>query len=743
MNILRTGEFDEDHAGDGGRGPEVMIDRVTSGADPSTESASVDGMTGTAPNGKAYWTPAQIAAYLNRSGASWTGGPDPAPQQDANLQEITFGFHLDQQSLEDNGYVYELGGNYYGLSEYFNFAAFSNAQMATARQAMQYWDDVAAVSFRETTSDQADINFGNLANAPDTQAYARLPLGTLSSNAHVNEQVQGIAGDVWVSASQASNFQLTPGGYGLNTLVHEIGHAIGLSHPGNYNFGPGFQVNYANGAEYYQDARNYTIMSYWNPRDIGARDFNFNVMAVAYGSTPMVHDILAIQRLYGADMTTRTGDTVYGFNSTAGRDAFDFTINKAPTVAIWDAGGNDTLDASGYNTDQIIDLNPGSLSSIGGVTLAEAQAGLSFAQVNANRAAMGYAPIAQAAYDANMAALAANPLLGRLVDNVGIAYGAWIENAVGGGGNDVLVGNAVTNKLNGGAGIDTASYRGAAAGITLVVGTNSVTGTGDAAGDKYISIERFEGSNHADTLTGGNGNDWLSGLGGDDRVTGGNGNDTLFGGAGVDLLDGGNGNDVLDGGDDNDTLDGGNGDDMLTGGAGNDNLSGGNGDDTLAGDAGNDSLSGGNGDDGLTGGAGDDNLGGGNGDDRLTGGAGNDSLSGGNGNDVAIFAGARSSYQITVNGGVVTIVDLDATADGDDGTDTLTGIEKISFANGETYSVGKKGITPSSSASIASVTDMQVLRMTQDMAAFGASSGEMSAFGSGDRAYRYDYMIAA
>lgn len=722
MDIFRTGEFDEDHAGGGGRGPEVMVDEVASGVELSPESASVDGMTGTAPNGKTYWTPAQIAQYLNRSGASWTGGPDPAPQRDANLQEITFGFHLDQQSLEDNGYVYEFGGNYYGLSEYFNFATFSSAQMAAARQAMQYWDDVAAVSFRETTSDEADVNFGNLASAPDTQAYARLPLGTLSSNAHVNEQVQQIAGDVWVSASQASNFQLTPGGYGLNTLVHEIGHAIGLSHPGNYNFGPGFQVNYANGAEYYQDARNYTIMSYWNPRDIGARDFNFNVMGIAYGSTPMVHDILAIQRLYGADMTTRTGDTVYGFNSTAGRDAFDFTINTAPTVAIWDAGGNDTLDASGYNTNQIIDLNPGSLSSIGGVTLAEAQARLSFDQVNANRAAMGYAPIALATYNANMAALAANPLLGRLTDNVGIAYGAWIENAVGGGGDDVLVGNAVANTLDGGAGTDTASYRGAAAGIGLFIGTNSVTGTGDAAGDKYISIERFEGSNHADTLIGGNGNDWLSGLGGDDTISGGNGNDTLFGGAGVDTLTGGNGNDTLDGGEGDDSLDGGNGDDTLSGGAGNDSLSGGNGNDTLGGGAGNDSLAGGNG------------------DDSFTGGAGNDVIDGGNGNDTAIYAGARSSYQITFNAGVITIVDLDAAADGDDGTDTLRGVETISFANGETYSVGKKGIIPSASATSASVTDLQLLRMTQDMASFGAAgAGEGLALRNGDYGYRYDF----
>jgi Peptidase M10 serralysin C terminal len=42
-------------------------------------------------------------------------------------------------------------------------------------------------------------------------------------------------------------------------------------------------------------------------------------------ATPLLHDIAAIQAMYGADMTTRTGDTVYGFHSNAGRGAFDFT----------------------------------------------------------------------------------------------------------------------------------------------------------------------------------------------------------------------------------------------------------------------------------------------------------------------------------------------------------------------------------------------------------------------------------
>jgi serralysin len=447
------------------------------------DDATLDGQDGTF-QGKEIWSAQEAADYLNRTGTAWglTGIP-----RDGDAREITFGFFSNQDELERNGYVYELNGTYYGLNEYFGFGAFTEAQKAAAREAIQYWDDVVAISFRETDVDHADINFGNIMNRPGTQAYARLPSATVSANAHVNEQAYNIVGDVWVTGTTASNFQFDEGLYGLNTLVHEFGHSLGLSHPGNYNFAPGFTVNYANGAEYAQDIRNYTIMSYWNPREVGIQDHDYLRGTIAYGATPMVHDILAIQQMYGADMTTRTGDTTYGFNSNAGRDAFDFVKTPAPVMAIWDAGGNDTLDASGYATNQIIDLRPGHLSSIGGVTQANAP---SLAAVNAQRAIDGYAPLSQAAYDVRMANLAADPNAGRLVDNVGIAYGTTIENAIGGSGNDLIQGNDANNLLKGNAGAD------------------------DLFGDKG-----------ADTLDGG---------AGDDVLRGSDGVDVLIGGAGAD-----------------------------------------------------------------------------------------------------------------------------------------------------------------------------------------------------------------
>jgi serralysin len=551
--------------------------------------ASVDGQGGTIRD-KPVFTIEQVIEQLNRGGAGWTPNVvDHAVPRDGDVSVLNFGFHT-AESMFAEPYVYEEDGELYGRPEYFGFAPFTEAQKAAARESMAAWDDLIAPTLVESAPEVADITFANYTNRPGTQAYAYLPYDYTPDNADL------IAGDVWVSANQASNFQLDEGLYGIHALVHESGHALGLEHPGDYNAAPGVSITYAANAEYYQDSRAYSVMSYFSASETGARHFDFNISTTVYAATPLVHDIAAIQAIYGADMTTRTGDTTYGFNSNAGRDSYDFTKTPAPVMAIWDAGGIDTLDASGYHTNQIIDLTPGSLSSIGGVTYDTAP---SFEQVNANRAAAGYAPVALATYESNMALLASNPVVGRLIDNVSIAYGATIENAVGGTGSDRLIGNTVANTLTGNAGNDTLEGRQGADILLGGVGDDVLDGgegadkmTGGAGDDRYVvdnwrdavtelagggvdtvwsSISYNLGSNLenlrlTDDAHLGTGNSLNNVIGGNDAInllSGEWGNDSLFGAGGKDILLGGSGNDRLNGGADFDILVGGGGNDVF------------------------------------------------------------------------------------------------------------------------------------------------------------------------------------
>ena len=327
-----------------------------------------------APNGKPIFTLPQVIDQLTRANVAWTGvNGNPPPK--AGPGTITFAF-------------FELAAQVYS-SEKNEFQPLSEAQREGIRNAFALYGDLINVHFVEGTVNTADINIGNINTNDDFySAYASYP------------GFSQVAGDMWFRAI-ASNQEVGLGQAGFRTMMHEIGHALGMSHPGNYDAEPDVDITYAQHAEYYQDSYEYTIMSYFASSNTGA-------VRTGFAATPLAHDIAAIQSLYGANMTTRTGDTVYGFNSNADRPAFNFSLNANPVVAIWDAGGRDTIDLSGWSTNSRIDLAPGAFSDGGSQT-----------------------------------------------SNVQIAFGTIIENAIGGAGNDSLTGNNAGNLLQGGAGSDT------------------------------------------------------------------------------------------------------------------------------------------------------------------------------------------------------------------------------------------------------------------------------------------------
>jgi Ca2+-binding RTX toxin-like protein len=190
-------------------------------------------------------------------------------------------------------------------------------------------------------------------------------------------------------------------------------------------------------------------------------------------------------------------------------------------------------------------------------------------------------------------------------------------------------------------------------------GDRDVYGRGTSDNDRQI----FSGSKSAN-LYGEGGDDYLKGNAGYDYLDGGDGNDTLYGNSGKDILGGGNDNDILSGGDDNDTL---------VGGIGNDTLFGDNGDDYLIGA--DDDLSNNN----------NDYLYGGAGNDTLEGGYGNDTLIGGSDYDIANYLGANYPGQFSFTPTFNSDGSIQVT--GDEGTDILYGIERITFANGGYYDV--------------------------------------------------------
>jgi serralysin len=367
-----------------------------------------------------------------------------------------------------------------GFTEQFGYSPFSAAQRVAGRQAINNWDELIAPTFKEVNgSGGADIVMANTTTGP-AQAWAYYPYNYGESN------YNHLMSDAWIATPSVngSNAQLAPGFYGLQTLNHELGHTLGLSHPGSYNFGDDTDgdgvadpITFEGDAFYFQDNHQYTIMSYFDSFEAGNNQVDWNLMRFVYPSTPMVHDVAVIQQKYGADMTTRTGNTTYGFNSTADvtNPAMKFVPGEMLTIfTIWDAGGNDTLDLSGYYTDSVIDLRPGAYSSAGGMgayspALADSDPSTMsqsdyLAFVNANNAAIGLGS-RTAAYDLYFGGReGANEdvpwfdIMGGdtlMENNIGIAYGATIENAIGGHGDDRINGNSVANRLTGGGGADT------------------------------------------------------------------------------------------------------------------------------------------------------------------------------------------------------------------------------------------------------------------------------------------------
>ena len=236
-------------------------------------------------------------------------------------------------------------------------------------------------------------------------------------------------------------------GYFFQTYLHEIGHALGLGHAGNYNGSATFGTD----ALYLNDSWQASVMSYFHQTENTWLNADF-----AYAVTPMMADIIAIQNLYGAP-AANAGDTVYGDGSDTGT-YLDAALGLSNPVAftVYDSDGTDTFDFSSYTAHQRLDLRQETYSDLAGRD-----------------------------------------------GNIGIARGTVIENGLTGGGNDTITGNDAANGLSAGTGNDTVDGGGGNDAIRGGAGMDVLSG---GAGFDFI-----EGGAGDNLLWGGDGGDLLIG----------------------------------------------------------------------------------------------------------------------------------------------------------------------------------------------------------------------------------------
>lgn len=320
--------------------------------------------------------------------------------------------------------TYSFGGsnssyvpNYGSGEPLLGFGALTETQKNAIRNALTAWSEIANIQFTEVTDSESvvgELRFAR-SNAPDT-AWAYFPGNYPES------------GDAWFSYESSFDTD-EKGTYGYATFVHEIGHALGLNHPHDNNFGGAAASSI--------DTTAYTIMSYKSYAGAPLTGYTQSF----YPTTPMLNDIAAMQYLYGANMMTRSGDTVYSW-----------ATGQQILETIWDAGGIDTIDWSNQTSAAAINLNAGQWSELG------------------------------SSYWTGVA---------WETRTLAIAYNVTIENAIGGAGNDSLTGNDANNVLRGEGGND--ALNGGLGNDTLIGGTGNDNLVGGAGADTFVFYSPSEG----------------------------------------------------------------------------------------------------------------------------------------------------------------------------------------------------------------------------------------------------------
>ena len=375
------------------------------------------------------------------------------------------------------------------------FMSFNAQQKAFAGQALEYISSVIDVHFVETSNAAAlnTIVFANN-NQSTSAGYAYYPYSG------------AIGSDLFLDTGTSGNLNPRDGEYAALTLIHELGHSLGLKHTFAHADATGGAADgpFLPAAE---ESTQWSVMSYTD------RSAEYHLRYSPF-------DIAALQYLYGPSAAAATDDV--------------YTLRTDSANFIWDGGGSDTIDGSGVAQAINLYLDDGYWGYIGSKSSLISSAG----QITVN--------------------------IGTAIENAtggsgnDVIVGTSAANRIAGsGGDDTLTGGGGNDLLDGGANSDTAIFASLRNDVTVTktdTGYIVIDHAGSEGIDTLLNVEsvRFSDMSFAlsstpsvgNTHEGGNGNDLLVGGEGDDILNGGEGDDTLTARSGNNILDGGGGTDA-------------------------------------------------------------------------------------------------------------------------------------------------------------------------------------------------------